>query len=195
MARAGIRGLLITTEVVAPAAIRRLMRLVSAAARHASSLIDTLCNVADLGSARAAADGVIVNVLVDVDVPEHGARASRSRRAGAGAGRVPRSAQPALRFRGLQGYAGHCAHVMGWESRREASHAALKPLMETREADRAGRPARRLSWPAPDRHLGHRRRLAGLTELQCRLLPRHGRRLPAHRREGGGAVTATSRWR
>src|SRR5574341_2643667 len=31
MARAGIRGLLITTEVVAPAAIRRLTRLVSAA--------------------------------------------------------------------------------------------------------------------------------------------------------------------
>ena len=31
MARAGVRGLLITTEVVSPAAIRRLMRLVSAA--------------------------------------------------------------------------------------------------------------------------------------------------------------------
>src|SRR3989442_2875589 len=31
MARAGVRGLLITTEVVAPAAIRRLMPLVSAA--------------------------------------------------------------------------------------------------------------------------------------------------------------------
>src|SRR2546428_3520111 len=31
MARAGVRGLLITTEVVAPAAIRRLMRLGSAA--------------------------------------------------------------------------------------------------------------------------------------------------------------------
>ena len=33
MARAGVRGLLITTEVVAPAAIRRLMRLVSACRR------------------------------------------------------------------------------------------------------------------------------------------------------------------
>src|SRR5256885_16848540 len=33
MARAGVRGLLITTEVVAPAAIRRLMRLRPAGAR------------------------------------------------------------------------------------------------------------------------------------------------------------------
>src|SRR5205823_707660 len=41
-------------------------------------------------------------------------------------------AQRSLRLRGLQGYAGHCAHVVGWEKRREASLEALRPLMETR---------------------------------------------------------------
>ena len=66
MARAGVRGLLITTEVVAPAAIRRLMRLVSAAP-DTLVVIDNPANVADLGR-EAAADGVSVNVLVDVDV-------------------------------------------------------------------------------------------------------------------------------
>src|SRR5439155_1117260 len=137
MARAGVRGLLITTEVVAHAAIRRLMRLVSAAP-DTLVVIDNPANVADLGR-EASADGVTVNVLVDVDVG--------TRRTGIAPGEPALAlaraavAQPSLRFRGLQGYAGHCAHVMGWEARREASHAALKPLMETRELiERAGLP-------------------------------------------------------
>ena len=128
MARAGVRGLLITTEVVSPAAIRRLMQLVSAAP-DTMVVIDNPVNVADLGR-EAAADGVTVNVLVDVDVG--------TRRTGIAPGEPALAlaraavAQPALRFRGLQGYAGHCAHVMGWQARREASHAAMAPLMETR---------------------------------------------------------------
>src|SRR5262249_56220705 len=93
---------------------------------------------ADRGRA-AAAGGVTLNVLVDIDVG--------TRRTGITPGEPALAlaraavAQPALRFRGLQGYAGHCAHVMGWEARREASHAALKPLMETRALiERAGLP-------------------------------------------------------
>src|SRR5258705_4754887 len=48
MAAAGVRGLLITTEVVPPASIRRLMRLVSAAP-DTMGVIDNLANGADLG--------------------------------------------------------------------------------------------------------------------------------------------------
>src|SRR5438477_908152 len=66
LARAGIRGLLITTEVVAPAAIRRLMRLVSEAP-DTLIVVDHADNVAALGR-EATADGVVVDVLVDVDV-------------------------------------------------------------------------------------------------------------------------------
>src|SRR5882672_7046119 len=128
MARAGVRGLLITTEVVAPAAIRRLTRLVSAAP-DTLLVVDNAANVADLAR-EAAADGVTLNLLVDVDVGTRRTGIAPGEPALALARAV--AAQPALRFRGLQGYAGHCAHVIGWEARRAASRAALAPLMETR---------------------------------------------------------------
>src|SRR3989475_9944690 len=128
MARAGVRGLLITTEVVASAAIRRLLRLVSAAP-DTLLVVDNAANVADLGR-EAAADGVALNLLVDVDVGNRRTGIAPGEPALALARAV--AAQPALRFRGLQGYAGHCAHVIGWEARRAASRAALAPLMETR---------------------------------------------------------------
>src|SRR5262252_9436998 len=162
MARAGVRGLLITTEVVAPAAIRRLMRLVSAAP-DTLVVIDNLANVADLGR-EAAADGVTLNVLVDVDVG--------TRRTGITPGEPALAlaraavAQPALRFRGLQGYAGHCAHVMGWEARREASHAALTPLMQTRALiERAGLPVEIVAGGSTGTY-DIDVELPGLTELQ-----------------------------
>ena len=66
MARFGIRGLLITTEVVAPSAIRRLMRL-AAEAPDTMVVIDNADNVDALAHA-AAEDGVTLNVLIDVDV-------------------------------------------------------------------------------------------------------------------------------
>src|SRR5205823_5543553 len=128
MARAGIHGVLITTEIVAPAAIRRLMRLV-AEAPDTLIVVDNADNVAALGR-EAAGDGVVVGVLVDVDVG--------NRRTGVAAGEPALAlaravaAQRALRLRGLQGYAGHCAHVVGWKARRAASLEALRPLAETR---------------------------------------------------------------
>src|SRR4029077_2921954 len=42
-------------------------------------------------------------------------------------------AQRALNLRGLQGYAGHCAHVMGFDERRRASRRWMGRLMKTRE--------------------------------------------------------------
>jgi 3-hydroxy-D-aspartate aldolase len=163
MARAGVRGLLITTEVVAPAAIRRLMRMVSAAP-DTLLVVDNPANVADLAR-EAAADGVTVNVLVDIDVGTRRTGITPGEPALALARAVV--AQPSLHFRGLQGYAGHCAHVIGWEARREASRAALKPLMETRELiERAGLPVEIVAggstgtWDIDVE-------LPGLTELQA----------------------------
>ena len=128
LARAGIRGLLITTEIVVPAAIRRLMHLVSEAP-DTLIVVDHPDNVAALGR-EAAADGVVVDVLVDVDVGNRRTGVAPGEPALALARAV--AAQQALRLRGLQGYAGHCAHVVGWKARREASLDALRPLMETR---------------------------------------------------------------
>src|SRR5256714_11604434 len=66
MARAGVRGLLITTEVVTPPGLARLTRLV-AEAPDTMIVVDNQENVAALSGAAADA-GVVVPVLVDVDV-------------------------------------------------------------------------------------------------------------------------------
>jgi 3-hydroxy-D-aspartate aldolase len=128
MARAGVRGLLITTEVVTPSGLARLVRLVGEAP-DTMVVVDNAENVTALGRAAAAA-GVVVNVLVDVEVG--GRRTGIAPGAPALALARAVAAERALRLRGLQGYAGQCAHVMGWEARREASLAAMRPLMETR---------------------------------------------------------------
>jgi 3-hydroxy-D-aspartate aldolase len=128
MAAAGVPGLLITTEIVAPMAVARLLRLVTEAP-DTMIVVDDGGNAADLARAAERA-GVALNVLVDVDVG--------GRRTGVAPGRLALelarqvAGHRALRLRGLQGYAGHCAHVAGWKARREASQAALAPLMETR---------------------------------------------------------------
>ncbi|OLD37040.1 MAG: hypothetical protein AUI57_12330 [Candidatus Rokubacteria bacterium 13_1_40CM_2_68_8] len=162
MARAGIRGLLITTEIVAPSAIRRLMRLV-AEAPDTMVVVDNAENVDAL--ARAAIDDrVTLNVMIDVDVG--------GRRTGAQPGEAALALardvghRGALRLRGLQGYAGHCAHVMGWTQRREASHAAMAPLMDTRARfEAAGLPVEIVAGGSTGTH-DIDVELAGLTELQ-----------------------------
>ena len=137
MAGAGVRGLLVTTEVVAPGAIARLVRL-AGEAPDTMVVVDHPDNVRALGSAAAGA-GVTLNALVDVHV---GARRTgvEPGEPALALGRLV-AGQRGLRLRGLQGYAGHCAHVTGWDARRQASRAAMAPLMETRAAfEKAGLP-------------------------------------------------------
>jgi 3-hydroxy-D-aspartate aldolase len=128
MAAAGVRGLLITTEIVTPAGIARLMRVLEVAP-DTMVVVDHPDNVAALAAAAAAA-GRVLDVLVDVDVGQ--------RRTGVAPGgpavELARAvaARRSLRLRGLQGYAGHCSHVVGWKARREASLGALAGLIETR---------------------------------------------------------------
>src|SRR2546427_2447046 len=66
MAAAGIRNILITTEVVGPEKIGRLMGVLAQAA-ETLVVVDNPDNVRELGQAMAAA-GKVLNVLVDVDV-------------------------------------------------------------------------------------------------------------------------------
>jgi 3-hydroxy-D-aspartate aldolase len=129
MAAAGVRNLLITTEVVGPEKVGRLLGVLR---RQPETLVvvDHPDNVRELGDAMAKA-GLVLNVLVDVDVG--------GRRTGTQPGEPARDlgrqvmAQPSLHLRGLQGYAGHCAHVMGFEERRRTSRRWMGRLMKTRE--------------------------------------------------------------
>ena len=129
MAAAGIRNLLITTEVVGPEKIGRLLGVLR---RQPETMVvvDHPDNVRELGDAVTSA-GLVLNVLVDVDVG--------GRRTGVQPGEPAFDlgrqvmAQRALNLRGLQGYAGHCAHVMGFDERRRASRRWMGRLMKTRE--------------------------------------------------------------
>ena len=163
MAAAGIRGLLITTEIVPLAKIERLVRLVETAP-DTMIVVDDVANATAISRA-AAAKRRVVNTLVDVDVGgrrtgvEPGAPAVALARAVA--------SLPGLRFHGLQGYAGQCAHVMGWKERRAASLAAMTPLMEARGLiEQAGLPVEIVAGGSTGTH-DIDLELPGLTELQA----------------------------
>jgi D-serine deaminase-like pyridoxal phosphate-dependent protein len=163
MAANGVGGLLVTTEIVSREAIRRLMRLLGAAP-DTLVVVDDAANVGDLAAAASTA-GRVVNVLIDVDVG--------GRRTGCQPGPLALAlareiaGQPALRLRGLQGYAGHCAHVIGWPARRDASHKAMAPLMETRRLlEAAGFPVDVVAGGSTGTY-DIDTELPGLTELQA----------------------------
>jgi D-serine deaminase-like pyridoxal phosphate-dependent protein len=137
MAAAGIRGLLVTTEIVGEEKLGRFARLLERGA-DVMVVVDHPDNLADL-SALAARVGRVLDVLVDVDVGGNRTGCRDVKSAVTLAGRVADARS--LRFRGLQGYAGHCAHVAGWAARRDASKRALQPLMEARaEIEGRGQP-------------------------------------------------------
>src|SRR5439155_1114754 len=112
----------------------------------------------------AVEDRVTLNVMIDVDVGNRRTGVQPGEAALALARAVVH--RGALRLRGLQGYAGHCAHVMGWEQRREASRAAMAPLMQTRARFEAeGLPVEIVAGGSTGTH-DIDVELAGLTELQ-----------------------------
>jgi D-serine deaminase-like pyridoxal phosphate-dependent protein len=162
MAGAGIRGLLVTTEIVPDRSIFRLVRLLESAP-DTMVVVDNEANIDALARSMASR-GLVLDVLVDVDVG--------GRRTGAQPGEAALALGRAvakhrgLRLRGLQGYAGHCAHVMGWGARREASHKAMAPLMETRALfERAGLPVEIVAGGSTGTY-DIDVELSGLTELQ-----------------------------
>ena len=130
LAAGGIEGLLITSPIVAPAKIDRLMAL---RADNESLMVvaDDLGNLRALEAA-AAASGSMLNVVIDVDVGLHrtGARDAETAVALAEAA----DASASLRFAGLQGYAGHVQHIEDFGDRRANSHGDLAPLREARDS-------------------------------------------------------------
>ena len=162
MAKAGIRGLLCTTPIVPAPKIQRFVELIREAP-DTMVVVDNAENVADLDSTLASA-GLAADVLLDIDV---GTRRTGIQPGGPALELARRvMAARALRLRGLQGYAGHCAHVVGWKARRDASHAALAPLMQTRALlERSGLPVDIVAGASTGTY-DIDSELAGLTELQ-----------------------------
>ncbi len=163
MAVSGIGGLLVSTEIVGDEKIGRLMRLLDRAP-DVLVVVDHPDNARQLARAAGAA-GRTLDVLVDVDVGGCRTGCAPGEPALALARAVVES--PALRFRGLQGYAGQCAHVVGWAARREASLEAMTPLVDTRRLlESRGIPVEIVSGGSTGTY-NIDSELAGLTELQC----------------------------
>ena len=129
LAAGGIEGLLITSPIVAPAKVGRLMAL----RRDHESLMVSLDDMGNLRAleAAAAASAFVLDVVIDVDVGLHRTGARDADRAVALAEAAERS--NSLRFAGLQGYAGHVQHIEAFGDRRATSHGDLAPLRETRD--------------------------------------------------------------
>jgi len=134
---AGIRQVLVTTPVVDLLQIRRLMTLVKSAP-DVTVVVDNPANVDALEEAAAAA-GVRMPVLVDLDCGAHRTGVAPGPASTALAQRVARAR--ALRFGGFQAYAAHLMHVVGYDDRRRSELEALDYALTARRlAERAGLP-------------------------------------------------------
>lgn len=129
MARHGIRGLLITAELTGRPKIRRLLEVVRQAP-DTMQVVDNVGNVRELDEALAAAR-LTLDVLIDLDVGSRRTGVTPGTPALELAQAVGRA--PTLRLRGICAYAGHAAHVTGFEARAERSRAAMTQALETRD--------------------------------------------------------------
>ncbi|HUQ92837.1 MAG TPA: DSD1 family PLP-dependent enzyme [Bryobacteraceae bacterium] len=123
----GVGGLLITTAVIGKTKIERAMAL---ARKRPDTIfsVDNAQNVRDLNDA-AAAGKLKVNVAIDLFV---GNRTGIQPLDPAVALGEIISQQPHLQLAGLQAYAGHASHTVGFENRKRVSHEAMNPAAETR---------------------------------------------------------------
>lgn len=129
MVDAGIDSVLITSPVVTPEKIARVVALATKSS-DVAVVVDQAQNVQDYSDAAGAA-GITLKLVVGLDM---------FGRTGVAMGQpaidlvttVDKS--PHVSFAGLQAYAGHLQHVSGWESRNEQSVKAMTEAVETKAA-------------------------------------------------------------
>jgi 3-hydroxy-D-aspartate aldolase len=129
MSRAGIRGLLLTAEMVGEPKISRLIRLV-VEAPDTMVVVDHVDNVRDLEQAAAAA-GLHLRVLIDLDIGQNRTGVEPGQPALQLADAITHSRN--LELKGLCAYAGHVAHVVGFDERRSGSRRAMERAIATRD--------------------------------------------------------------
>jgi D-serine deaminase-like pyridoxal phosphate-dependent protein len=133
LAEGGIEGILITSPVVGEAAVERLVALAARAPTLMASC-DHPDAVAAIGAAARAA-GVTLTLLVDVDPGLRRTGVASADAAVALARQIDR--HEALRFGGVQFYAGAEQHIEAYADRREAIVAKTARLTEALETIRA----------------------------------------------------------
>ncbi len=131
LAAEGVAPILITTEIVGPAKVARLIAL--ARLHDVTIVVDAPEPAAAIAQAAAAA-GLRLPVLIDVDVGQRRTGVAPGEPAVA-LGRFVASLG-GLELHGLQGYEGHLQHVVEPAARRAANAAAMRLLCATAQAFR-----------------------------------------------------------
>jgi 3-hydroxy-D-aspartate aldolase len=128
----GLRGLLVTTQVVGRSKIARAVAL---AARRPDTIfvVDDARNARDMNDAAAAAGGktpVRLNLAVDLLYGRTGIAP------GAPAVELAKliDTLPHVRLAGLQAYDGSASHTLGFEERRKRSEGSMAQAVETRRS-------------------------------------------------------------
>jgi D-serine deaminase-like pyridoxal phosphate-dependent protein len=162
MSAAGVRGILLTSPVVEPPKLARLARLV----KRGGELMLAVGHprAAELLAEAAEAAGVTLDVLIDIDVGDRRTGVLPGEPALALARVVAKCKR--LRVRGMQAYAGHASHVVGFEKRAKVSREAMSKAVETCDRLRkAGLEARVLSGGSTGTY-NIDSAVEGVTELQ-----------------------------
>jgi len=129
MAQAGIEDLLITSEIVGPAKVARLVQLVE---QHPQIkvVVDSLVGATTLNHAMQAIKKPL-DVLIEIDVGQH--------RCGVQPGDATLqfarqlASLPFLRLRGVQGYEGHLQHIADATTREKDCRQSMELLTATVE--------------------------------------------------------------
>jgi D-serine deaminase-like pyridoxal phosphate-dependent protein len=163
LSAAGIPGILITSPMVGADKIRRLVAL-TLDHPDAISVVDNHAHVEHL-SAAAAAAGVTLNVLVDLDLGLHRTGIASVEEGLSLADLIVRL--PNLNLCGVSAYSSMSAHVVGYDERRVHSLNAMQPAVELlRRLKRRGVSADILSGGSTGTY-NIDTELDGMTELQA----------------------------
>jgi 3-hydroxy-D-aspartate aldolase len=133
MADAGLKGILITSPVVAPGMIERLARA-NDRAGDLAVVVDSEVGVEALAANVRA--GRPLGVLVEIDVGQGRTGVTLPEDAVGLARRI--EGLPQLRYRGLQAYYGHLQHVPGYADRKAKAAeqwARLRPYLDALSAE------------------------------------------------------------
>lgn len=163
MSAAGVKGLLITSELVGKPKIERLVKL-ARRAPETMSVFDNFDHAKQLSDAAVAAK-LTLNVMVDVDPAGRRTGVPPGEQAIALAEKVAKL--PNLKLRGIQGYSGASAHVHTFEARRKHSSDVMAPVLETfANLKKRGLPVEIMSGGSTGTY-NIDPEFEGMTELQC----------------------------
>ena len=163
MAHAGLRGLLITAEMVGEPKIQRLLEIVRKAP-DTMVVVDDERNAAELQHATRRA-GLRLQLLIDLDVWQN--------RTGIAPGAAAQSLAAAiggsshLELVGICAYAGHLAHLAGFGARQQACREAWSRALETAHLLRQGGHDIRIMTGASTGSYNIDSEIQGVTELQA----------------------------